>query len=192
MEVDENYFGGQRKEKRGRGAAGKVPVFSLLKRGGHVYTLPIPNVKAKTPMPILESRAVPDRIVDTDSFANGGVTWVSTFHHRRIDPAKAFAKRKGKRTAHGQHRELPEPGEASSEEVHRDPQEELLLLPQRMRVAYGRREPQGTSSWAAGRSRGEVAWVGQPKKRCRQPHEGLDSLPWAKKASLCVLLNINK
>ncbi|WP_293179749.1 transposase [Oceanithermus sp.] len=92
VEVDENYFGGRFKRKRGRGAAGKVPAFSLLKRGGRVYALPIPNAKAKTPMPILESRAVPDRIVDTDSFANGDVTWVSTFHHRRIDPAKAFAK----------------------------------------------------------------------------------------------------
>ena len=34
IEVDESYFGGHRKGKRGRGAAGKVPVFGLLKRGG--------------------------------------------------------------------------------------------------------------------------------------------------------------
>jgi len=32
IEVDESYFGGVRKGKRGRGAAGKVPVFGLLKR----------------------------------------------------------------------------------------------------------------------------------------------------------------
>ena len=38
IEVDESYFGGTRKGKRGRGAAGKVPVFGLLKRGGKVYT----------------------------------------------------------------------------------------------------------------------------------------------------------
>ena len=37
IEVDESYFGGSRKGKRGRGAAGKVPVFGLLKRGGKVY-----------------------------------------------------------------------------------------------------------------------------------------------------------
>jgi transposase len=37
IEVDESYFGGHRKGKRGRGAAGKVPVFGLLKRGGKVY-----------------------------------------------------------------------------------------------------------------------------------------------------------
>ena len=34
IEVDDSYFGGTRKGKRGRGAAGKVPVFGLLKRGG--------------------------------------------------------------------------------------------------------------------------------------------------------------
>src|SRR5437879_10191720 len=37
IEVDESYFGGVRKGPRGRGAAGKVPVFGLLKRGGKVY-----------------------------------------------------------------------------------------------------------------------------------------------------------
>ena len=34
IEVDESYFGGSRKGKRGRGAAGKIPVFGTLKRAG--------------------------------------------------------------------------------------------------------------------------------------------------------------
>ncbi len=38
IELDESYFGGVRKGKRGRGAAGKVAVFGILKRGGKVYT----------------------------------------------------------------------------------------------------------------------------------------------------------
>ena len=33
VEADESYFGGVRKGKRGRGAAGKIAVFGLLKRG---------------------------------------------------------------------------------------------------------------------------------------------------------------
>ncbi|APC96507.1 putative transposase [Francisella frigiditurris] len=37
IEVDESYFGGARKGKRGRGASGKIPVFGLLKRNGR-YT----------------------------------------------------------------------------------------------------------------------------------------------------------
>ncbi len=39
IEVDESYFGGVRKGKRGRGAAGKIPVFGLLKRGCTVKLL---------------------------------------------------------------------------------------------------------------------------------------------------------
>ena len=33
IEVDESYFGGRQKGRRGRGAAGKIPVFYLLKLG---------------------------------------------------------------------------------------------------------------------------------------------------------------
>ena len=39
IEADESYFGGIRKGKRGRGAAGKVAVFGLFKRNGKVYTV---------------------------------------------------------------------------------------------------------------------------------------------------------
>ena len=45
IEVDESYFGGKRKGKRGRGAAGNIPVFGLLKRGGKVYARVIPDAK---------------------------------------------------------------------------------------------------------------------------------------------------
>src|ERR1700722_12047008 len=34
VEIDESYFGGRRKGKRGRGAGGKVPVFGLPGRQG--------------------------------------------------------------------------------------------------------------------------------------------------------------
>ena len=39
IEAEESYFGGKHKGKRGRGAAGKVIVFVLLKRDGKVYTV---------------------------------------------------------------------------------------------------------------------------------------------------------
>ena len=57
IEVDESYLGGKHRGKRGRGAAGKVPVFGILKRGGQVYTKIVPNVKSATLMPILDSGA---------------------------------------------------------------------------------------------------------------------------------------
>jgi len=46
-ELDESYFGGKRKGKRGRGAAGKVIVFGILKRGGKVYIKVIEDTKTK-------------------------------------------------------------------------------------------------------------------------------------------------
>src|SRR5260221_14510730 len=59
IEVDESYFGGQRKGKRGRGAAGKGPVFGLLKRGGKGYAVVIANAKGATLLPIFKERILP-------------------------------------------------------------------------------------------------------------------------------------
>ena len=55
IELDESYFGGRRKGQRVRGAAGKVPVFGLLKRGGKVYTKDIPDDKSRILLPLIES-----------------------------------------------------------------------------------------------------------------------------------------
>ncbi|CAM7129570.1 IS1595 family transposase [Escherichia coli] len=79
IELDESYFGGRRKGLRGRGAAGKVPVFGLLKRGGKVYTKVIPDAKSRTLLPIIESKIYPDSIVYTDNFASYDVLDVSDF-----------------------------------------------------------------------------------------------------------------
>ena len=51
IEVDESYFGGIRKGTRGRGAAVKIPVFGLLKRGGKVYAKIIADTSSQTLMP---------------------------------------------------------------------------------------------------------------------------------------------
>jgi len=91
IEVDESYFGGRRKGKRGRGAAGKVPVFGILRRGGKVYTKIIPNVRSTTLMRIMEQKIVPDSIVYTDSLQSYNVLDVSDFHHVRINHSNLFA-----------------------------------------------------------------------------------------------------
>ena len=59
VEADESYFGGRRKGMRGRGAAGKIAVFGLLKRGGKVYTALIPS---QTLLSIIEEHIRPDSI----------------------------------------------------------------------------------------------------------------------------------
>ena len=93
IEVDESYFGGVRKGKRGRGAAGKVPVFGLLKRGGKVYTVMIPNARTHTLLPIMERMIQPDSVVFTDSFASYDALDVSSFHHVRINHSERFVDR---------------------------------------------------------------------------------------------------
>ena len=91
VEADESYFGGVRKGKRGRGAAGKVAVFGLLKRGGKVYTAIVPNAKTETLLPIIQEKVEPDSIVYTDTFRAYNALDVSDFHHRRINHSKLFA-----------------------------------------------------------------------------------------------------
>ena len=66
IEVDESYFGSRCKGKRGRGAAGKIPVFGLLKRGGRVYTKIIPDARSEALYPIIANKVVPDSIVYSD------------------------------------------------------------------------------------------------------------------------------
>jgi transposase len=63
VEVDESYFGGVRKGLRGRGVAGKVPIFGCLERKGKVYTQMISDVKEKTLMPIIRGKIKPDSII---------------------------------------------------------------------------------------------------------------------------------
>ena len=91
FEVDESYFGGVRKGKRGRGAAGKVPVFGLLKRGGRVYEKVIPDTKGHTLKSIIDQRVVPDSIVYSDHYRSYNVLDVSGFKHFRINHSERFA-----------------------------------------------------------------------------------------------------
>ena len=90
VEVDESYFGGVRKGRRGRGAGGKVAVFGLLKRSGKVYTAIIPNAKTKTLLPIIRKKIKPDSVVYTDTFRSYNALDVSEFKHYRINHSKVF------------------------------------------------------------------------------------------------------
>jgi len=94
IELDESYFGGHRKGKRARGAAGKVAVFGILKRGGKVYTQVIINAKTDTLMPIIRQKIAPDSIVYTDYWRAYNALDVSEFHHFRINHSTHFAEEK--------------------------------------------------------------------------------------------------
>lgn len=88
--MDESCFGGVRKGRRGRGARGKVPVFGLLKRGGKVHAVVIPNARSETLFPIIREKIKPDGIVCSDSFRACDVPDVSGFHHARIKHSGTF------------------------------------------------------------------------------------------------------
>ena len=93
VELDESYFGGQRKGRRGRGAAGKVVVFGILKRNGRVYTVVVDNAKSETLLPVIKKKIMPDSIVYTDSLSSYDKLDVSGFIHHRINHSKEFADR---------------------------------------------------------------------------------------------------
>ena len=94
VECDESYFGGRRKGPRGRGAAGKVPVFGLLKRNGKVYTRIVKGVSRKTLRQIIRTKVVPESITYTDSFRSYDGLVLDGFKHYRINHQNCFAMSK--------------------------------------------------------------------------------------------------
>jgi transposase len=92
--MDESYFGGRRKGNRGRGAAGKVPVFGILERGGKVKVEVVHDVKGDILLELAIKKVRRGSLIYTDRFRryNGLVSY--GFKHRRIDHGKRFANGK--------------------------------------------------------------------------------------------------
>lgn len=76
-----------------RCATDKVPVFGLLKRVGKVYTKIIHDTSSTTPIPIIEKKVIPNRIVYSDCWKGYNVLDVSDFRHYRINHSKLFAEK---------------------------------------------------------------------------------------------------
>ena len=91
VELDESYFGGARQGKRGRGAAGKVVVFGILKRGGKVFTKVVKDTRTETLLPLITRKIAPDSVVYTDCYRSYNALDVSDFHHHRINHSALFA-----------------------------------------------------------------------------------------------------
>src|SRR3989339_725777 len=68
IEIDEAYFGGRRKGKRGRGAAGKSIVFGLLERDGRVYTRVVEGVSADDLMTVIRKKTRKGSVYYSDTF----------------------------------------------------------------------------------------------------------------------------
>jgi transposase-like protein len=68
VEADETYVGGKAHGKRGRGAANKTPVVSLVERGGTVRSRVVTNVTGKNVKEVLQANVSPDATLMTDAF----------------------------------------------------------------------------------------------------------------------------
>jgi transposase len=90
IEVDESYFGGHRKGKRGRGAAGKVPVFGLLKRNGKVYAQVVNDTKQTTLKHIIREKVQADSLVYSDKYSSYNFLNAAGFKHERVNHSKEF------------------------------------------------------------------------------------------------------
>ena len=91
LEMDESYFGGKRKGKRGRGTYNKAIVFGILERNGKVYTKVVPNVKAKTLMGEIKGKSVKGSVFYTDCFKSYKSLKQYGKHHK-VNHQKTFGK----------------------------------------------------------------------------------------------------
>jgi transposase len=94
VEADEAYFGGKRKGKRGRGAAGKVPVFGILERDGLVKVEALKDVRAETILNLTVKTVRRGSIVYTDRYGVYDSLMFCGYRHLKVDHKRHFASGK--------------------------------------------------------------------------------------------------
>ena len=94
IELDESYFGGRRKGKRGRGALSKVPVFGILERDGIVKVEVVKDVTANTLLDLTIKTVRRGSIVYTDKFRSYDALMCCGYRHLKIDHKKRFSSGK--------------------------------------------------------------------------------------------------
>jgi len=94
VEMDEAYFGGKRKGKRGRGAGHKVPVFGILERKGMVQVEVVPDVTAESLLSLTVKKVRRGSIVYTDRFRGYDALMFCGYRHLRVDHEKIFSSGK--------------------------------------------------------------------------------------------------
>ena len=85
FEVDESYFGAKRvRGKRGRGAAGKTPVFGVLKRDGKVYVNIVKNCTREQLMPIIQGKILEGSTIYSDGWQAYDGLILNGYDHYRV------------------------------------------------------------------------------------------------------------
>jgi transposase-like protein len=137
VEIDESCFGGHRRGRRGRGAAGKTAVFGVLKRGGKVYAQMIANCRRDTP-PIVKRRMKPDGVVYSDTFASSDTLSVGGCEHVRVNRREELAEAGGRHINGIENSGAKPSGTCGGSTVSRS---KLSSIPPGARLAVQRREP---------------------------------------------------
>lgn len=89
FECDESYFGAKRvRGKRGRGAAGKTPVFGLLKRDGKVFVSIVKNCSRQELMPIIKGHVLEGSTLHTDGWKAYDGLLLNGYTHHRVHHSK--------------------------------------------------------------------------------------------------------
>jgi len=88
VEVDETYIGGKHRGKRGRGSENKSIVFGIAERNGKVFTKVIPNVQAKTLLPIIKNKILLNSTIYTDELPSYDRILKMGYKHKRINHYK--------------------------------------------------------------------------------------------------------
>lgn len=94
IEMDESYFGVRRKGKRGRRAAGKVPVFGIYERNGTVRVEVVKNVTAESLLNMTIKTVRRGSIVYTDKFRGYDALMFCGYRHLKVDHKKRFSSGK--------------------------------------------------------------------------------------------------
>ena len=85
VEIDESYFGARRvRGKRGRGAAGKTPVFGILKRSGKVYVTVVKNCSRKELLPVIQGKILEGSIIHSDGWRAYDGLILNGYDHYRV------------------------------------------------------------------------------------------------------------
>ena len=94
--VISTFFAARRiRGKRGRGAAGKTPVFGVLKRDGNVYVEIVENCSKESLMPIIQGKILEGSTVYTDGWkAYDGLILNGYDHYRVFHSHNEFARGK--------------------------------------------------------------------------------------------------
>lgn len=99
IEMDESYFGGRRKGKRGRGAAGKSVVFGLLERDGRVYAKVVDAVSKEVLMGVIRRKSRKGSVYYTDKFKSYN-SLKRYGKHYTLKHTKTFVRKGRKRSVH--------------------------------------------------------------------------------------------